>query len=208
MRLTLLLLAASLCAQAQTLTLSGPFGPPVSVGAPVPVLVTLAGTNGGAAAVQWFLPAVTGISAVMSSTLNALGKSLLCQLNGIGDYRCILSGGLTLIPDGPLATITVPMPMAATPLTLTGTWAVDATADSPGIAITPGPVFTLTPRSPCDINGDGKVDDKDIRHVQDEIDGVIVPATTDLDGNGKTDVVDLQRVIDAAATNGTCRVGA
>jgi hypothetical protein len=202
MRLTLLLLAASLCAQAQTLTLNGP---PVRVGNQTTLVVTLAGTSGSAASLQWFTPSIAGMTATVASGL-ATAKNLICQVDA-GLFGCVLSGGATTIPDGIVAMITLTPPAGATPLPLTGVLGSNPAGDSPGIAIASGPLFTLNPISPCDVNGDGKTDDKDIIHVRDEIEGVI-PPTTDLDGNGKTDVVDLQRVIDAAATNGTCRVGA
>ena len=57
--------------------------------------------------------------------------------------------------------------------------------------------------SPCDVNGDGVVDRKDVTAAINAALG-IVPCTADLNGDGVCNVVDVQRVIDAA-NGGLCR---
>ncbi len=186
----------------QTITLTGP---PARSGQPSSITVTLAGTSASAAAVQWFLPVQPGMAAAISPALAALGKTLICQ-SPAAIFGCILSGGVAAIPDGALAAITLPAPAAAVPLPLTRLLGVNPAGDGPDIQLTSGAAYTLTPLSPCDINGDGKTDLLDIRNIIDQLEGVI-PMSSDLSSDGKTSLVDLQRVINAVAT-GTCRTGA
>lgn len=197
-----LLFAVSAMAQSKiTLT-----GSPVRAGASATLSVVLSGSAGVATATQWTItPAISG----MVASTGIIGKSVVCQTVA-GAYSCVVSGGITGIPDGTAATITFPAPTLPGPvtgvvLTLSGMLGVNAVADSPGIPIVSGPTFTLTVLSPCDLNSDGVVDTLDARNVIDQIEGVI-PAVTDLNGDGKTNVIDLQRVVNATG-GGSCRTG-
>jgi sugar lactone lactonase YvrE len=60
-------------------------------------------------------------------------------------------------------------------------------------------------RNPCDVNGDGVVDQKDIQEVMNQALG-LSPATAHLNGDGVVNLVDVQRVVNAAM-GGACRVG-
>ncbi len=195
---------------AQTLTLTSA---PARVGAPVAITVTLSGASqAGIAAAQWFVPTQPGIAIAPGPAITAAAKNLVCQTaNGI--FGCVAagmpsSGGFTALSDGVLATITFPMPPNGAPMPLTNMLGANAAGDAPGIAISSGPLLTLAPISPCDVNSDGRTDILDIRNVIDQIQGVISPATADLNGDGKVDVIDLQRVVNAAQQGGTCRTGA
>jgi hypothetical protein len=67
-------------------------------------------------------------------------------------------------------------------------------------------ISTAPPPSPCDLDGNGLLNNTD---VQAAIDQALNPAkcgTADLDKNGKCDVIDVQRVINALVS-GVCKVG-
>jgi hypothetical protein len=61
--------------------------------------------------------------------------------------------------------------------------------------------------SRCDLNGDGVVNQTDVNLAISQALGTSTCSAADLVGNGKCDVVDVQRVINAAAPGGVCRVG-
>jgi hypothetical protein len=206
MRLLALFALTAIAAFSQQIALTSA---PVRPGATATITVTLSGSS-GVAAIQWFLPAQSGMAATVGPATTAAGKSLACQvatvpsLNGV--YGCIVAGGANALSDGVLATITLPAPSSPVPLPLTSLLGVNAAGDSPGIPIASGTPLVLASLSRCDVNGDGRTDLLDIRNVIDQIEGVM-PPSTDLNGDGKTTLVDLQRVINAAVDGGTCRVG-
>jgi hypothetical protein len=187
-------------------------GPPVRPGSTAVITATITGAA-GVASISWVIPATPGASTnsgkmvpVPGAATIAAGKTLSCAFRPtLSDFICTVFGG-NVLADGVLATVSFPAPSTSLTLPLSGMIGVNAAADSPGIAVTSGPVFTLAPLSPCDINTDGTIDLLDVRNVVDQIERV-VPAVTDLNGDGRTDVIDLQRVINAVV-DGVCRLGA
>lgn len=207
MKPLLLLVALVLAASAQPrISLSGSA---VRGGQTATITVTLSGSAGNLAAVQFFLPAPASfsITAAAGSAVTAAQKSLSCARNLAGDvYGCVVSGGANLLADGPLAVLKVATaPGVAASFTLTNLLGSNPAGDSPGVPILAGPVLSVM-LSSCDINGDGATDPKDAQNLLDQLTGVIVPAAADLDGDGKTTVIDLQRLVNALV-GGACRVG-
>jgi DNA-binding CsgD family transcriptional regulator len=70
-------------------------------------------------------------------------------------------------------------------------------------------IITLVPppTSACDLNADGKVDASDVLLEIAQILGTTACTNGDLDGDKLCTVVDLQRIINASASGGTCKVG-
>jgi hypothetical protein len=70
------------------------------------------------------------------------------------------------------------------------------------------PAMNSTPStgSPCDLDGSGSTDSKDVQMSIDSALGKSSSTQCDLDGNGKCDVVDVQRLINAS-NGGSCRTG-
>jgi len=64
---------------------------------------------------------------------------------------------------------------------------------------------SLSSGSPCDLNGDGKVDLNDVNLAVQQALGKMA-CTADLDQNGACNVIDVQRIINATIT-GVCRIG-
>ena len=64
----------------------------------------------------------------------------------------------------------------------------------------------LAPSSPCDLNGDGKVDTLDVQIAINQALGISACSTAALMGSGQCNVVDVQRVINASL-GGACMTG-
>jgi Dockerin type I domain len=196
-KLLLFMICSLACmAQAATDTLSCP-----SIARPGAVLacsMTLA--SGGVAAGNGFqvTPSIpTGaITATAAGTALAAGKTAQCNAAGL----CILSAlNQTLIADGVVATIAIPIPPGAGGnITIITSNTVTASLAGVAIPTTANPPVAVSVLGGCDINGDGVVNAADVAL---ELNGVLAipPAANDLNKDGKTDVVDVQIVINAAS---------
>ena len=63
----------------------------------------------------------------------------------------------------------------------------------------------VVPRNPCDLNGDGAVNNSDVQNaISQVLNGSC--GTADLIGNGQCSVIDVERVI-VASMGGSCKTG-
>lgn len=210
------LLSGSAFAQALTLSVASPVTS-ARPGATYGLNVTLAGSAGLAiAGVQWsiVLPAGFAPTVTAGAASTAANKTVTCSTaTAAGGTMICLSVGLNSTPfaDGVVAVMSGTVPVTATIGAVNFLTSADlaATAAGAGAAIAAGAPLAFTVLSPCDLNGDGKIDAADLAL---EVGFVVNPSSCqapagDFDGDGKCTVIDAVRLAVAAAGVAACRVG-
>jgi len=200
-------------AHAQTITLTGPQNvKPGQTG--VVLSVNLSGSAGAnIAALQATLSIPAGFT-ITSSSIGAsgtsAGKTLFCNPTA---PTCILAGlNQTVLADGVLFTVTGTVAASASGslgFSLSNQLGASNAAKAVSVPIATGPALSLPVISPCDINGDGKVD---ISDVQAYLNSYILTATpanpiVDLNGDGIANIIDVQRIATAGTPGGACVTG-
>lgn len=194
-----LLLGVAAAAQpALVLSSNSPTTPPNK---PITFTVTLSGSAGSnISALEFALPFP---NSSLTSTTTLTNKTLTCNSN---TTLCLLYGlNSTALADGAIASFTwTPLSQGSFTYNISNiTAATSAGASATAIA---GAAFSLTITSPCDINGDGKIDVNDLTAY---ITTYVFPSggapPTSPIGSGFA-IVDLQRIAIASAT-GTCTTG-
>lgn len=176
-----------------------------------------AGAN--VAAIQATIGLPAGFT-VTSSSIGAAGtaatKTLYCATTAelcvlaAGVSGTALTGAQTTFSDGVLWTITGNVASTASgslAFTISNQVAASSAAKAVGVTVTAGAALTLPVQSPCDINGDGKVDISDIQaYLNAQV--FTVPSTLiDLNGDGVANIIDVQRIATAATPGGSCITG-
>jgi hypothetical protein len=201
MKKLFLFLACSLAclAQAATDTLSCPSS--VRAGANLVCIMSVA-SGGTAAGIEFQITVSASTGALVVTTIGTAqtaGKTAQCNSTGL----CILSGlNQVTVPDGSAASITIPIPVAASGTMMVAiSNVVTASLGGVGIPTTANPPVAVSVLSSCDINGDGATNSTDVAlTVGNALATPQVP--TDLNKDGKTDVVDVQIVVNAASGKG------
>jgi DNA-binding CsgD family transcriptional regulator len=202
-----LLLAASLSAQAPTVSVSGPPGMQ-KAGSTVTVSANLSGSGTtGIQDVQFTLPISWAVLTANGSAITGLGKTITCDTI-LASLRCIVDGGASLLADGQLATFQITIPRnAGGTLSLAGSNLLAAKTDAAnnvsGVPVNAGSPFILGITSACDTNLDGVINSADLALVNAQVNGKVACTTGDLDSNGTCDAVDAQIVANAVA-GGIC----
>jgi len=180
-------------------------GTPVKAGTPATITATLAGSSGAnITALEFFVNLPAGVTAVSATPGIALGsgKQLTCQMTtGTTIFGCVVWGGISVLSDGGMASITFTSPTGPVSVAPTGLLGANAAADSPGVTIAAGPPIGIV-TSPCDVNGDGKTDNTDVIAVITQALGA-APKISDINGDGRVDIIDVVRVA-IAAGGGAC----
>jgi spore coat protein U-like protein len=194
------------CALAQPKLSLVPPTAPTQPGTPAVVQVVLSGNEAdgaGAAALDFGLIVPAGTSITVASALPS--KTMACLPDA---SKCILSGADPLnlntlvIPNGVVATATLTVTGGPITVGFAPNYVHAATPIGNELPLTSGIGITVTPASPCDLNGDGIVDGKDVVAFGPSA----ASCSADLNGNGVCDSVDRERLI-AAALGGACKTG-
>lgn len=181
------------------------FGPVTSGEMTVSVPVKLASPSGSIAGVQFSIAVPTGVTVTAAPNAALTAKSQKCNV-AASVMTCVVYGGSSAIPDGDIATVTVTSTTSqSVSLALSQTIAASPAGD--GINPTNGPSISALIKSKCDIDGNGAINTVDINAAASQATKETACGSADITGDGKCDVVDIQRIINAAATGGTCRVG-
>ncbi len=204
--LSFFLFSALLSAQTSTLSLSGPAI--VAPSGSITVAVTLSGT-GIPAASEFVIQApadVTSMTAAVGPAATAAGKGISCAPLTAGSLHCVVyASNQTTMAAGVIANVTATL--VAAPVATTETFTlvapeVEANLAATAITATVGPALIVPVRSPCDLNGDGKVDNVDTLAIVNWVLGISAPPTgfhSDMNGDGKSDALDVQIIANAAA---------
>lgn len=175
-----------------------------TAGAQVKIDIVKTG-NPTATGAQWNLSFPTNAVPSFSAGAAAVAsnKNLACVAM-TSPSRCLLVGlaNITPIPDGVIAIATITMPSNSPSFTLSGV--LEADSDGNSVAVTVGnPTISLSPHSPCDVDGDGSVSSSDTSAVVSvAVTGTSSPAT-DLNSDSATNILDAQ-IASTAASGGTC----
>lgn len=135
----------------------------------------------------------------VAGTAAAAGK-----IASIGNTGVFVIAGLNqnLIPDGIVATISIPIPAGVSCpgnspcLNLSAVNTLGATAAGGAFAVAVGPSVTVSVSNFCDVNGDGVVNGVDFTA---ELSAAVAKTGGDRNGDGSTDVRDVQLVANAAS---------
>ena len=211
------LVSAAALASAQTLTYTGPANVPL--GSSATLTLSIAGSAGqNVSGLQWTTTLPAGVILaplpIVPPALAALGYTAQCGPTAI----CIMvdvppatvppapPAVITPLTDGPVVTVSAYFPVtmgpAAVSFPITGIVAGAGTGGQ-DLSVTAGPVFTITTRSPCDVNNDGLVNIADVKAVLAGVDGTGVCPITVPNG-GCTQLQVLAVVI--AAAGGACTI--
>lgn len=211
MKTLLLVLAGCFAAGAQQLTISGPNGA-VRAGATVTLTVTLTGSSGqNIAALQGSVANPGGtVTCTAGAAAIAAGKTVACGTVGNAVVFLVYGLNQNVLADGVVAQLQVALPLTAAAGNisegLTGT--LGASPAGGAVAITAGSPFGLSAVNACSITGDNPTSLADVLAMIAQIyAGTALQNGLDLNGDGAVDIIDVQRVANAAAPAGTCKVG-
>lgn len=147
-------------------------------------------TATGPVAVQWTLTLPAGWSASSSATALA-GKTIACTPTT--NLKCLIYGATTatVIPNGPIATLSIAVPATATlgSATITTTGTLGATNAGASFATSGGSLTISVLPDPRDLTGDGIVDQSDVTAAVAQIFGTCT--TADVAPPAGCDVIDL-----------------
>jgi len=141
------------------------------------------------------------ITVVASGTAGPAGKTASSNSQGL----MLLTGmNSTPIPDGTIATITIPVPASVTCagnspcfiITLLGQLGTSS-KPAKGVPENANPPVSVYVSNACDLNADGLVNGLDVTVEQSKV--LAIPQQAgDLNADGQTNAIDVQIVIDAA----------
>lgn len=199
MRTIILSFALCIAAHAQPRLTFSASGPVAATGQPAVVNINMAGGGMNPAAFQATFALPPGATIAPAASLATVGKQPYGNIaNGVATI--IIAGGISAIPDGPVATVS----FTSTPFQFAPTNMQAVNADAALVAFSGTGLFYGV-ASLCDVNKDGKVDPVDVRIVADQADGASPCTTGDLNKDGgKCDIVDVQ-IAAIAAAGGACK---
>ncbi len=204
MRKTLALLLLSVSAVAQTLTMSGPTGQ-VRAGTSFTLALGIVNATNRQAIQFTLAGAAWPFVAVVGAT--QAGKVLDCSVVGAG-INCVVSGGISNLVDGTLASFTFTLPRSASSstaaITVTNPLAAYTFLD---VSVTPNtqtatgaPVVAPLPFSLSITSSCAGIT---LVVAKPQIKGVVACSTAELNSDGKCDVLDLL-ILETFLVNGIC----
>ncbi len=190
------------------ISVTGPSGNQ-RAGNTITLAVTLSST--GTAADQAVQFSVSGIpwpvTVSVGSAASAASKNAYC-FTAASVVKCIIAGlNTSILADGFLAIVTVPIPKTAQagtiPITISNLLAAsnDSNGNANAAPLVAASPFSLSTISACDLNSDGVIDSLDHLLAVDQANGKTACTSGDLDSNGKCDVVDVQIIGNAVVSH-------